>query len=120
MLPAGMPPPQLYTHTVEWRDLERVAQFLEQQSLGPRELTCYHNTTAHLYPRLGVWPATRWIWPEIAVAYLRQHEPVLREEFSRSGQRWVVSDLRRATLVAPGPSQANDQAIGLPDNFPEV
>ncbi len=27
VLPAGMPPPQLYTHTVEWRDLERVAQF---------------------------------------------------------------------------------------------
>lgn len=117
-LPAGMPPPHLYTHTVEWRDLEQVAEFLEQQALEPRTLTCYHNTTAHLYLRLNTPPATRFIWPDMAVAYFPQHELRMREEFSCSGQQWVVSDLRRATLRAVGASQSIAGKLTMPNNFP--
>ena len=46
----------------DWEDLERVAQFLEEQQVVTGDVVCYNNHLIHLYPRLGIQPTIRYVY----------------------------------------------------------
>lgn len=116
--PSEAIPMELSHRLVAWQDLDRVADFLRQQGIRNGELTCYHTTTAYLFSQLGVRPATRWVWPEMAVHFYPDRELQIRRELAESGQRFVVSDLQNAAAFRLGPSQPTPSGWTLPNDFP--
>jgi hypothetical protein len=104
---------------VDEQDLARVGIYLRSLPVNDGELTCYHSTTSNLYLTLGLHPSTRWIWPDVAVAFFRNREPQMRHDLAASRQRWVVSDLERAFGGPPGPTTGTAADLSLPSDFPD-
>lgn len=96
----------------DWKDLQRVAEYLQELQLRDGELTCYHNSLIYLYPMLDLRPSTRYPYLESYAALFPDRHHVFRQALERSPQRFVVTDLvaggmsrRQATEVGPdGPA----------------
>jgi hypothetical protein len=105
-------------YVVEWENMARVADYLRSQGVADRDLTCYHNTTLHLFLMLDVIPSNCDIVHDLIVSRFHGRDVVLQKELENSRQRWVVSDLQRATLDDPPPPDPA-HPLELPANFPQ-
>jgi hypothetical protein len=98
----------------KWEELNDVAEYLRglDPPLGPGELNCWHDSTHPLYLMLDLDPATRYMHYGTALAIPSPDDRVKKrivKEVAESRQRFVVSDLKRATkdharAYAPGAS----------------
>jgi hypothetical protein len=85
-----------------WEELNEVAEYLRalDPPLGPGELNCWHDSTHPLYLMLDLDPATRYMHYGTVLA-IRSPDDRIRKQVARevaeSRQRYVVSDLKRAT-----------------------
>jgi hypothetical protein len=81
-----------------WQELEPVAAYLRavDPPLGPGELNCWHDGAHPLYLMLDLDPATRYMHYGTVFGIKAKRE-VIAEEVRASRQRYVVSDLVRAT-----------------------
>lgn len=109
------PSPELYDRLrllsmTDWRDLDRVGQYVSGLGLRDRELTCFHNGLVHLYSLTGNRPSTRYVFLESLSVYFPDRHRVLLHALSASPQRYVVSDIRalgvRGETFCPEGSQA--------------
>jgi hypothetical protein len=100
------------TWGTNWRELNDVAEFLRKVDppLGPGELNCWHDTTHPLYLMLDLDPATRYMHYGTAFGISSKRD-VIAEEVRVSRQKYVVSDLMRATR--------NPQAVYDPASWRE-
>jgi len=111
---------QMHSHlyTVEWKNMTKVADYLRAQGVKDRDLTCYHNTTLHLFLMLDIVPSNVDIVHDLIVSRFYGRDVVLQKALQDCQQRWVVSDLQRATLDEPAlPDPAHP--LELPANFPD-
>jgi hypothetical protein len=84
--------------STDWTELERVAAYLRNLELGNGELTCYNNFTHPLLLELGLQPSTRVLHFDTMLSAFPRRREAIRQELSRSRQRYVVSDLLAAGL----------------------
>ena len=105
-------------YVVEWENMTKVANYLRSQGVKDRDLTCYHNTTLHLFLMLDIVPSNRDIVHDLIVSRFPGRDVVLQKELEGCPQRWVVSDLQRATLEDP-PLPDPAHPLELPANFPD-
>jgi hypothetical protein len=103
----------------DWQDLEEVAEFLRSQQVGDGDLTCYHTSAIHLYPQLGVKPATRFLNPSWQKIKFPQRGQRIDDELRASGQRYIVTDVKEEKLSqAQAVAQRPGQPLALPPDFP--
>jgi hypothetical protein len=105
-----------------WRELNDVAEYLRglDPPLGPGELNCWHDSTHPLYLLLDVDPATRYMHYGTVLAIRSSDDWIKKrvaKEVAESRQKYVVSDLKRATkdharAYAPG---AGGDPLKLPE-----
>jgi len=79
-----------------WRSLERVHDFLASQDLQSGELTAYHTHTVHLFPWLGVDPATRFVFTETHLRLFPARAAEIESALANSRQKFVVTSLPEA------------------------
>jgi hypothetical protein len=103
-------------YTPNWESLEDVAEWLRQRDLNDGELTCYCNSTHHLYLELNLKPSTPYMHFDSTLAYFPNHHDLIRQQLQDSPQRYVVSDLR-AVMSDPPPAPC-DRPLDLPADFP--
>jgi hypothetical protein len=77
----------------DWRDLERVGEYLRAHGVQDHEVTCYSASVLSLYTRLRVKPSTRYFMLSAAMTIFPSHRPEIVRELEESPQRFVVSDL---------------------------
>ncbi len=116
-----------------WVELNDVANYLRsvEPGIGPGELNCWHDSTHPLYLMLDVDPATRYMHYGTAFGINELGAPAPGERTKReqiadavraSRQRYVVSDLLRATWDRDAPYKPGSWRAGdpLPVWIPEV
>lgn len=91
----------------DWRDLERVADYLRTLDLRDGELTCLHNNTTRLYVELGLRPSTRYPYLESMFIFFPDRHDEFFAALEASPQRFVVTN-----LCASGLSIAAARDIG--------
>jgi hypothetical protein len=92
---------RLKLHTMpDWRELERVADYLRNQGLRHGELACFGNSQIHLYLELGLQPPTRYVYLQNWLAFFPDREGVFRDALAKSPQKYVVTDLMAAGMTA--------------------
>jgi hypothetical protein len=103
----------------DWVSLANIEEYLRQQGVGDRELTCYSFSAVPLYVQLGIQPATRFVLLWSAIAYFQNHREQIGLELAESPQRFVVNDLR---LLGQSKEEAtimwSDQSLPKPQELP--
>lgn len=98
------------TAAPDWVALEAVKEYLTQEQVRERELTCYAISSMHLYKEMDLTPSTRFalLWP--ALLFFHDHKSEIVRELRESPQRFIVGDLvqdgfsrRQALGDYPGP-----------------
>jgi hypothetical protein len=77
-----------------WRDLAAVEDFLRERRAGDDDVLSYHTSTLPVYLRLGVRPASRYLYPSAYVFNFERHRDAIRQELRAGPQRFIVTDLR--------------------------
>ena len=78
--------------TPSFSDMEKVAEFLRQQSVRQGELVCFNDSLVHLYPRMQLQPPTRFVYLNALLVYFSDRRQLLHEALARTPQRFVVVD----------------------------
>ncbi len=73
--------------------LERVAEFLQQQSPQQREVCVFNSDLIGLYQRLELRPPTRYVYLFELLMYFPNQREVILASVTASGHRFVVTDL---------------------------
>jgi len=94
--------------TPSFGDLEKVAEFLQQQSVRQGELVCINDSLVHLYPRMQLQPPTRFVYLNALLVYFSDRRQLFYKALARTPQRFVVVDtgssgLTREQSLAVGP-----------------
>ena len=106
-----------------WGELTAVAGYLRtvDPPLGPGELNCWHDSTHPLYLMLDTDPATRYMHYGTAFGIAdapapgeRSKREQIADAVRASRQRYVVSDLVRATWDRDAPYKAESWRTGDP------
>jgi hypothetical protein len=103
-------------YTPDWENLEKVAEWLRNRDLKDGELTCYCNSTHHLYLELDLKPSTPYLHFDSTLAYFPRHHDLIRQQLQASPQRYVVSDLR--AVLGDSPTAQSGECLELPADFP--
>lgn len=93
-----------------WDDVGRVVRYLEQQQVGPGDVTCYTTHTIHVYAALGLLPSTRFVGVSTLLDLFPTRQADIVRAVRRCGHRFVVTDDAEAP---PQPGQ-------FPWNLPVV
>jgi hypothetical protein len=105
--------------TPQYARLEQVAHYLRSQGVGDGEVLCSNSTTHLLYLDLNLRPAVPYAHFETVVALFPRHHELIREQVSRGGQHYVVSDLRSLLrLPTDAVAEQPGQPLALPPQFP--
>jgi hypothetical protein len=98
-----------------WQELGAVADYLRAVGppLGPGELNCWHDSTHPLYLMLDLEPATRYMHFGTAFG-IKSKRRLIADEVAGSRQRYVVSDLLRATTDNKSVADPNSWRAGDP------
>ncbi|MCH9655764.1 MAG: hypothetical protein K0U86_13940 [Planctomycetes bacterium] len=104
----------------DWKDLERVGEFLEQQKAGDYEVTCHSNDLVHLYRDLNLEPSTRYVYSNTHTNYFPSKRSQIKKTLLESQQRFVLTNLMSAGLFS---NQAKENGpLGInsyPPAFPK-
>lgn len=103
-----------------WVELERLAEFLDAQELRDGDLIAYGNHLIHLYPRLHIRPANRYVYQAWYLKSMPGRKADLARDLSEHPPRFIVSDLsvvlgRAEFADMPGA----DGPHSLPEDIPE-
>lgn len=111
----------------DWRQLQPVIEFLEQQDLRDGDLTAYNVFIVNLYDELDVMPSTRYILPDIHIKVFTRHADEIRTTLRNARHRYVVSSLIEDHIPPElvdefSPDQPPELPVGFPaklrDEFP--
>ena len=102
-----------------WEDMQRVADYLQQQGLQDGELTCFNNNLVHLYSELDLRPSSRYVYLETLLVFFPERRRLIYQSVAETKQRYVVTDLSTTGLT---PMQLDAIVPGepLPEDFPQV
>jgi hypothetical protein len=101
----------------DWECLEDVADWLRKRALKDGELTCYYDSSHHLYLELHLKPSTPYLQFGNTLTYFPKHHDLIRRQLQDSPQRYVVSDLR--AVLIDSPTALEGATLELPADFPQ-
>ena len=74
-----------------WVELQEVSNYLKDQGVGDRELTCYSLASLPLYLDLDVEPSTRFVMLGVWLQFFPAKRELMLEELAASPQRYLVA-----------------------------
>jgi len=103
----------------QWRDLERVSEYVRTLKVHDGELTCYNSSLVHLYWLLDWRAPTRYVYLEQIAIYFPDRQDAFLRDLNESRQRYVTSDLTASGLPAERiESLCPEGALSRPPLFP--
>src|SRR5262249_28452722 len=88
------------TGRVDWVSLARTADYLRGRA-RPGELTCVSQPAVGIYKETELTPASRYAYVDVVLYYfLPDHQGAVMEDLTRSGQRFLLTDVETAHLPA--------------------
>jgi hypothetical protein len=82
-----------------WQDLEKVAEFLEEQNLALRDVCCYHSDQVSLYNRLDLLPPSRFVYVRELTVFFPDRSEAILESLRTVPHRFIVTDMASAQLT---------------------
>lgn len=89
-------------------ELEMVAEFLRDQGVRDRELTCFSVSTLSLCKKLDIKPSTRFLLLHTILIAFSRHREVIVREVDSSPQRYFVWDVRSRGIP---PAQEREEVM---------